>query len=197
MSVITSRMTLEHPLARLRTQLEGALKKPLSEDEIDNLLKETDELLGTFNALLRISQIEKASQKFEFSETSLKTILEDVIELYDPLAEEKEITIKSAMNELSHIPAYGHLIFQMTANILDNALKYSPKASTVLIELEEEEHYQLIRISDQGIGIRQEEHDKVFDRFYRSDKSRHTEGNGLGTKFGKSCPCLTQRKNHI
>lgn len=185
---------LRTPLARLRTQLEGALKKPLSEDEIDNLLKETDELLGTFNALLRISHIEKASQKFEFSETSLKTILDDVIELYDPLAEEKEITIKSALSELSPIPAYGHLIFQMTANILDNALKYSPKASTVLIELEEEEHYQLIRISDQGIGIRQEEHEKVFDRFYRSDKSRHTEGNGLGLSLVKAALSLHKGK---
>jgi len=185
---------LRTPLARLRTQLEGAIKKPLAEDEIDNLLKETDELLGTFNALLRISHIEKGSQKFEFSQTSLKTILSDVIELYDPLAEEKEITIKSTINELSPIPAYGHLIFQMTANILDNALKYSPKSSSVLIELEDEEQYQLIRITDQGIGIKHEEHDKVFDRFYRSDKSRHTEGNGLGLSLVKAALSLHKGK---
>ncbi len=181
---------LRTPLARLRTQLEGALKKPLSEEEIDNLLKETDELLGTFNALLRISHIEKSSQKFEFTQTSLKTILSDVIELYEPLAEEKAILIKHNLPELSPIPAYGHLIFQMTANIIDNALKYSPNESTVLIELEEEHDFQLIRITDQGIGIKKEEHDKVFDRFYRSDKSRHTEGNGLGLSLVKAALAL-------
>lgn len=181
---------LRTPLARLRTQLESALKNPLTEEEIDNLLKETDELLGTFNALLRISQIEKGSQKFEFKQTSLKTILADVIELYDPLAEEKAITIKYKLIELPTIPTYGHLIFQMIANIIDNALKYSPKESTVLIELAVDDDYQLIRISDQGIGIKSEEHDKVFDRFYRSDKSRHTEGNGLGLSLVKAALAL-------
>lgn len=181
---------LRTPLARLRTQLESALKKPLTEDEVDGLLKETDELLGTFNALLRISQIEKGSQKFEFKQTSLKTILADVIELYDPLAEEKAITIKHKLPELPTIPSYGHLIFQMIANIIDNALKYSPKESTVLIELAVDDDYQLIRISDQGIGIKSEEHDKVFDRFYRSDKSRHTEGNGLGLSLVKAALAL-------
>lgn len=181
---------LRTPLARLRTQLESALKKPLTEVEIDGLLKETDELLGTFNALLRISQIEKGSQKFEFKQTSLKTILADVIELYDPLAEEKAITIKYKLIELPTIPTYGHLIFQMIANIIDNALKYSPKESTVLIELAVDDDYQLIRISDQGIGIKSEEHDKVFDRFYRSDKSRHTEGNGLGLSLVKAALAL-------
>lgn len=181
---------LRTPLARLRTQLESALKNPLTEEEIDNLLKETDELLGTFNALLRISQIEKGSQKFEFKQTSLKTILADVIELYDPLAEEKAITIKYKLIELPTIPTYGHLIFQMIANIIDNALKYSPKESIVLIELENEDDYQLIRITDQGIGIKKEEHDKVFDRFYRSDKSRHTEGNGLGLSLVKAALAL-------
>ena len=181
---------LRTPLTRLRTQLESALKKPLTEEEIDELLKETDELLGTFNALLRISQIEKGSQKFEFKQTSLKTILADVIELYDPLAEEKAITIKHKLIELPTIPTYGHLIFQMIANIIDNALKYSPKESTVLIELAVDDDYQLIRISDQGIGIKSEEHDKVFDRFYRSDKSRHTEGNGLGLSLVKAALAL-------
>lgn len=181
---------LRTPLARLRTQLESALKKPLTEEEIDELLKETDELLGTFNALLRISQIEKGSQEFEFKQTSLKTILADVIELYDPLAEEKAITIKHKLIELPTIPTYGHLIFQMIANIIDNALKYSPKESTVLIELAVDDDYQLIRISDQGIGIKSEEHDKVFDRFYRSDKSRHTEGNGLGLSLVKAALAL-------
>ncbi|MBO6550267.1 MAG: HAMP domain-containing histidine kinase [Rhizobiales bacterium] len=181
---------LRTPLARLRTQLESALKKPLTEEEIDGLLKETDELLGTFNALLRISQIEKGSQKFEFKQTSLKTILADVIELYDPLAEEKAIIIKHKLRELPTIPTYGHLIFQMIANIIDNALKYSPKESTVLIELAVDDDYQLIRVTDQGIGIKSEEHDKVFDRFYRSDKSRHTEGNGLGLSLVKAALAL-------
>lgn len=186
---------LRTPLARLRSQLEAASQKPLQGHEIDTLLKETDELLGIFNALLRISHIEKDSKKFEFQPTSLKTILEDVVELYEPLAEEKALTIKTQFMDLAPIKVSNHLIFQMTANLLDNALKYSPKASEIMLELLSKPDYQLIRITDQGIGIEAGEREKVFDRFYRSDKSRHTEGNGLGLSLVKAA--LTLHKGEI
>lgn len=177
---------LRTPLARLRSQLEGAIKKPLSEQEIDEILTETDKLLETFNALLRISHIERGTQNFEFKPTSLKTVIEDVIDLYEPLAEEQQITFKAHFADLQPLSAYGHLLFQMIANLIDNALKYSPRGSIVNIELLRHETGQLIRITDRGIGIDQSEREKVFDRFYRSDKSRHTEGNGLGLSLVKA-----------
>ncbi len=186
---------LRTPLARLRSHLEAAMQKPLDDQEIDALLKETDELLGIFNALLRISHIERASKKFEFQPTLLKTILEDVVALYEPLAEEKALTIKTQLMDLPSINASSHLIFQMTANLLDNAIKYSSNSANITLELFSKDDYQLIRITDEGIGIEASEREKVFDRFYRSDKSRHTQGNGLGLSLVKAA--LTLHKGEI
>jgi signal transduction histidine kinase len=187
---------LRTPLARLRTQLEAALKTPLTSDQVDELLKETDDLLGTFNALMRISNIEKDSKKFEFQPTSIKTVLEDVIELYDPLAEEKSVKITPHIVDLPLLSASNHLLFQMIANLLDNAVKYSPDGGEILVELLADQSKgegttsQIIRISDQGIGIPSSEREKVFDRFYRTDKSRFTEGSGLGLSLVKAVLAL-------
>lgn len=189
---------LRTPLARLRSQLEGALKTPLTNETVDELLKETDDLLGTFNALMRISHIEKDSKKFEFKPTSLKTVLEDVIELYDPLAEEKSVKIIPHISDLPHLSASNHLLFQMIANLLDNAVKYSPDGGEISVELlagyskDEGKSAQIIRICDEGIGIPEAERDKVFDRFYRTDKSRFTEGSGLGLSLVKAVLALHQ-----
>ena len=185
---------LRTPLARLRTQLEGALNKPLNDQEIDHLLKETDDLLGLFNALLRISHIEKSSKDFDFQTLSLNTLLEDVIALYEPLAEEKSLVISSQTSDLPPLKASGHLLFQMIANLLDNAVKYSPVKGTIHIELIDQPPYQLIRIADQGVGIEEGEREKVFDRFYRSDQSRQTEGNGLGLSLVKAALTLHHGK---
>lgn len=183
---------LRTPLARIRSQLESALQKPMSETEIDELLRETDDLLGTFNALLRISNIERGSQNITFQTCRLKTIIEDVIELYEPLSEERGISITQSLADLAEIKASEHLLFQTLANILDNAVKYSPHGSTVSITLLGDGQRQKIRIADQGIGIEQGEREKVFDRFYRSDKSRHSRGNGLGLSLVKAALELHQ-----
>lgn len=177
---------LRTPLARLRGQLERAIETKLSRDEVDGLLIETDKILATFNALLRISNIEKGNQHYPFDAVDLQVVLEDVIELYEPLAEEKDIKIVASFTQSAPITAYRHLIFQMFANLLDNAIKYSPSGSTVSVKLRSEEGKGIVCIADQGIGIPRSDYQKVFDRFYRSDKSRNTDGSGLGLALVKA-----------
>lgn len=181
---------LRTPLARVRSQLEGALRKPMGEADIDELLKETDDLLATFNALLSISHIEKGSQRFAFQAVEPIKLIRDVVELYEPLAEERGIRITARLAASGPLEANGPLLSQMIANILDNAVKYSPAGSEVLISLEDRAGHKLIRIADEGVGIDPAERDKVFDRFYRSDKSRHSEGNGLGLSLVKAALAL-------
>ncbi len=177
---------LRTPLTRLRNQLEAAREKPLDQKAVDALLMEADHLLATFNALLRISNIEKGKRHQAFEEVDLQIVLQDVVELYEPLAEEKQIAIETAYKECPHISGDRDLLFQLFANLLDNAIKFSPEGSPVTITLDQIKGNLRITISDRGIGIAEEEKEKVFERFYRSDKSRHTEGSGLGLSLAKA-----------
>lgn len=171
---------LRTPLTRLRNNLE-ILNKNAQDSQVDNLINDADHILSTFQAVLRISKIENAPSKEHFKNCDLKEILNDVIELYDPLASEKSIHIHADI--LSSAPYFGdaNLLFQMYANILDNALKFTPIGGEIKISLvrNELQKYTTV-VQDSGIGIPEEDQKYVFDRFYRGEKSRSSEGNGLG-----------------
>jgi len=166
---------LRTPLTHMRSKIEG-LK---DDDNKNELLGEIDQLLSTFNALLRISRIEAEKQRGQFSEINLKGLLEDVIAFYEPLAEEKNVCLTSDISE-AKIHGDRDLIFQAYANLLDNAVKFTPKDGHVNIKLSQENERWQVEISDTGIGVPEEEKDKIFNRFYRGEKSRSTTGTGLG-----------------
>lgn len=171
---------LRTPLTRLRNNLENLKKENHAESEnAEKLISEADNLLKTFNALLRITNIEKGKRHSSLTDVNLNDLLKDVAELYEPLAQEKNITLNLKLQTLSY---YGDkdLLFQAFANLLDNAMKFTPENGEIIITLAEIEHKKQIVISDTGVGIKDEEKSKVFDRFYRSDASRNTSGNGLG-----------------
>ena len=171
---------LRTPLTRLRNQLES-LKQQKPEDSaaIDDLLQETDQLLKTFNALLKISRIEMGKQHSAFIPVDLCQLIKDVIDLYEPLAEVKSIQIS---NDLEDIQYTGDrdLLFQALANILDNSIKYTPPEGKVDIQLKNATKHISIIVHDTGPGVDETEREKIFTRFYRGEKSRHTSGNGLG-----------------
>jgi signal transduction histidine kinase len=177
---------LRTPLTRLRNQLENARRSPLNTLDITTLLSEADNMLETFNALLRISNIEKGKRHQAFSPVELAVILHDVIELYEPLAEEKNISINVSYAEASSIMGDRDLLFQLFANVLDNAIKFSPPEGTISIATIDKGKKLQITIADQGIGIPKTESEKVFNRFYRTEKSRNTLGNGLGLSLVKA-----------
>lgn len=171
---------LRTPLTRLKNNLEDAKKnKKFKEENIDKLISEADSLLGTFNALLRITNIEKGKRHSEFQELNLKQILIDVVELYEPLIEEKKISLEKNIENVN-FKGDRDLLFQAFANILDNAIKFTPQNGKIKITLKNNEDIKIIEISDTGEGVSKEDKGKIFDRFYRGDKSRSSSGSGLG-----------------
>ncbi len=169
---------LRTPLTRIRNKIE-ALKIDNDNESYDTLLEETDQLLSTFNALLRISRIESEKQHSQFVQVDLKALIGDVMAFYEPLAEAKNISLQSDLSEASY---HGDrdLLFQAYANLLDNAVKFSPDGGSIHVNLYQNNERIQIQISDNGPGINDYEKDKIFDRFYRGEKSRHTAGTGLG-----------------
>jgi len=169
---------LRTPLTRMRNKIEG-LEKEYGHDDYTDLMSEADQLLNTFNALLRISRIETEKQRSQFTDVDLKEVLEDVIDLYEPLAEDKEIKLNIEL-ENAHIHADRDLIFQAYANLLDNAVKFTPQDGHVSLNLSQKDGTTRVEITDTGTGIKNNEKEKIFTRFYRGEKSRTSKGTGLG-----------------
>ena len=166
---------LRTPLTRMRSKLEN-LQDGKNKDE---LLGEADQLLGTFNALLRISRIEAEKQRSQFADVNLKELLEDVIAFYEPLAEDKSIELSSDLSE-ANLHGDRDLLFQAYVNLLDNALKFTPENGTVKIRLHITDDQPCVEIADTGTGIDEDDKEKIFNRFYRGEKSRSSSGTGLG-----------------
>lgn len=166
---------LRTPLTRMRSHIEN-LKDGKTKNE---LLGEADQLLNTFNALLRISRIESEKQRSQFADVNLKELLEDVAAFYEPLAEEKSITLSSSLSE-ENLRGDRDLLFQAYANLLDNAVKFTPENGKVDIKLAFENTRIRVEILDTGAGVSEQEKDKIFNRFYRGEKSRSSSGTGLG-----------------
>lgn len=174
---------LKTPLTRLKNQLENTLltvKSPEAQEEVGKALAEADHMLGTFNALLRIARLESGGKLTHISEVNLYELVEDAVEFYDVLAEEKRqiLTLMGRNDILIHCDR--DLIFQAISNLIDNAIKYTPEEGNIRIEVNHLENQAVLRVADSGVGIPDEEKEKVFQRFYRVAKSRSEPGNGLG-----------------
>lgn len=166
---------LRTPLARLRNTLERIDDEQLRYDTT----QEADNLLNMFNSLLRISGLESNHKKDGFTITEINRVVEDVVDLYHPLAEEKNIALSFNINSVS-LFADPNLLFQAVANIVDNAIKYSPTGGDVSVELTTTPTNAVIIINDSGIGVAEHDIVNLERRFYRADGSRTLPGNGLG-----------------
>ena len=180
---------LRTPLTRMRnhlSQLRSGLDNA-SEDDVERIIEECDELLASFNALLRISALEAGTALAGGAEVELNQLLQDVVELYEPVAEEKGVTLCLRSSQLQYCTGEVDLLFQLFANLVDNAVKYTPAQGEVEIQLQvrrqqgEEASVHSIIIADSGPGIAAAERKNVFRRFYRVESSRGEQpGHGLG-----------------
>ena len=177
---------LRTPLTRLRGRLE-LIQQDCSDETsegIQDALTETDNLLSTFNAMLRINKVESGAQKGHFTNLSLDTLLHDVVEFYEPLAEDKDISLKLIADISHRIVGDRDMLFQVFTNLLDNAIKYTPERGTITVSIQriEQDNSELlqINIADSGIGIPKNEREKILQPFYRLKKHRDHQGNGLG-----------------
>ena len=172
---------LRTPLTRLRSRLEGGMLRAESQAElahvVERAIDDLDQCLSVITALLRIGELEGKQRRAGFAMVSLGEILKEAADLYAPLAEERGLTL--VLQDGPDFRVFGDrdLLFEAVANLLDNAVKFSPDGGKVSLTLEEG---PTIRVSDTGAGIPPSEQEAVLRRFYRADPSRHIEGSGLG-----------------
>lgn len=177
---------LRTPLTSLRHEIESLKGAAPTEQQLDGLLAEIDRILSIFHSLLRIANIEKGKRYHAFSKVNLAIILRDVIDLYEPVAEEKTIRLQVQLPEQLPIHGDADLLFQLFANLLDNAIKFSPPHSSVNISGTMTDRSLFISIYDHGPGIPDAEKEHVFRHFYRGDASRNSQGHGLGLSLVKA-----------
>ncbi|MGB5707521.1 MAG: HAMP domain-containing sensor histidine kinase [Arenicellales bacterium] len=175
---------LRTPLTRLRQHLEEARQEEepnsRSAANLESSIREADSLLATFNALLRIARIEAGQITAGFGTLDFRTLLDDVVEFYEPLTEEKSQQLSVDLGDNVGTLGDRDLLFQALANVIENAIKYTPENGHISISLAQSDGQAVITIADNGPGIPESERERVFRRFYRLDQSRSTVGNGLG-----------------
>jgi signal transduction histidine kinase len=172
---------LKTPLTRLRNRLESLSHTDCdNREEAEMALAEADAMLATFNALLRIARIEAGARREAFAEVDLRSVVEDVVELYEPVTEEREQLLGVALADTCVVQGDRDLLFQAVVNLLDNASKYTPPGGRIGIELSGGEPGACLTIRDSGPGIPIDDRSRVMDRFVRLERSRTTPGNGLG-----------------
>lgn len=173
---------LRTPLTRLRNHLaELQQVGGPAEATVEKLVEEADGLLSTFNAMLRIARIESRDRRSGFADVDVVVILHDVVELYEPLASEKgQLLVPHVIGEVS-LKGDRDLLFQACANLVDNAIKYTPDGGEIRVSARWDGGSIRIVVADNGPGIPQSEWQKAFGRFYRLETSRgELPGNGLG-----------------
>jgi signal transduction histidine kinase len=174
---------LRTPLSRLRARLEVTLLEKPDTTRYAEALRETiseaDQLLGTFNALLSIAEAEAGSRRDTATVVDLSEIARAVAELYEPVAEEKGLVLSFEAPRPVNVRGDRHLLSQAIANLLDNALKYTP-AGNVTLKVGGADQTARVEVADSGPGIPADRREAVFDRFVRLEGSRSTPGNGLG-----------------
>ena len=178
---------LKTPLARVRNRLADVADQ--SDLEIrtnaNACLHEIDELIATFNSILRIARLEYCDKSIFNTRCDLNLVAENCVELYRPIAEDRQQSI-SVHGNAGEIVADEQLINQAICNMLDNAIKFSNPSSTVEVMLCRDAKTAGITVADHGCGIDQDDEEKVLQRFYRAEPARHSKGNGLGLSLVKA-----------
>lgn len=175
---------LRTPLNRLRNRLESALRHlgPASGQagELEAAVLETDQLIATFNAILLIAEADAGTARGTMAPIDLSSIARDVSELYGPLAEEKGVAFSVAPSAHPTIDGHPSLVAQALANLVDNAIKYTPAGGAVRVAMIETPEFVELSVADTGPGIPKEDRARVVERFVRLEESRNSPGTGLG-----------------
>jgi signal transduction histidine kinase len=175
---------LRTPLSRLRQRLEGARLKAHGVEDyeiaVDQAIADTDTILKTFAALLRIAQIEAGTRKAGFSPVDLSRVFQAIADAYGAVAEDHGQTLAAAIAPDIRVQGDRELLTQMLANLVENAIRHTPAGSRIDLVLKRDANGPVGMVSDTGPGIPPETRDKVFQRFFRLERSRSTAGSGLG-----------------
>jgi signal transduction histidine kinase len=184
---------LKTPLSRLRNRVEAALREPYGEDSyreaLERTIEEADALIKTFNALLSIARLEAGASGEQKEALDLGELVRDVAELYEPVAEERGIALRADAPAAVHVRADRQLLGQAIANLVDNAIKYGAAEAAAAdgkakpeVWLSAGRHGDMaeIAVGDRGLGVPEQERERVLGRFVRLEASRSEPGSGLG-----------------
>jgi signal transduction histidine kinase len=181
---------LRTPLTRLRAGAEAALQTPdnlaTAREALADCIEETDRIQRLLETLLDVSAAESGAMKLAREEIDAGGLLQGVAELYALVAEEKSIQLHAAAAPGTRVRADATRLRQVLANLVDNAVKYTPAGGSVWIEAEPRGDQVVFTVRDTGPGIPPEEQEKIWQRLYRGDYSRSQRGLGLGLSMVKA-----------
>lgn len=180
---------LRSPLTRLRADVEVTLQESDPKQyrmTLERVLTELQNMQEIFQSLLSLGQAEAGSMRIRKKTLNLSVLLEDVVELYGPLAEDKGQVFEATIPPDMSLEGDRQLLAQAFSNLLDNAVKYVPEGGKIFLNAQIRDERAEIRLDDSGPGIPQDMRKKVFDRFVRVDPSRTLPGTGLGLSLVKA-----------
>jgi signal transduction histidine kinase len=181
---------LRTPLARLRATAEMAIVSPqnpeTSREALADCVEEADRILTMLNTLMDISEAETGAMKLQLEEINIAALIEDTVELYAHVADDKKVSVHVTSPNDLFLTADLNRMRQVMANLLDNAVKYTPSGGRIVLQASRRDHQAVIVVQDTGIGISAEEAPKIWNRLYRGDQSRSQRGLGLGLSLVKA-----------
>jgi heavy metal sensor kinase len=182
---------LRSPVTRMRGLAETTLTGNQSLEEYRDMagavVEECDRLVGMINIMLEIAETDAGLRPLAHLPVDIREMVQDVAELYSPVAQDKGIVLKTRIAEASLIVHGDRRCLQRAlANLLDNAIKFTQPDGVVEVSASVEKHSVVVEIDDNGPGIPAEDLSRIYDRFFRGDQSRSTPGNGLGLSLVQS-----------
>jgi signal transduction histidine kinase len=184
---------LRTPITRARVRLEDAARHAQGPDDlhaaIERATTDLDGVVNVFQALLRITEIESGSRRSAFARFDLVPVLLDLQDFYEALAEDRDCHIAAALPEHAWLMGDQALLQQAIANLIDNALKFSPPGGTIQIGLTTGPDL-LITVADHGPGMTEADRARATERFFRAEQARTTPGSGLGLSLVEAVAAL-------
>jgi signal transduction histidine kinase len=175
---------LRTPLTRVRLALERGLTNAKTLEELqavtNRAIGSVDHALAIITKLLRIAEIEHSGRLNGLDDVALADLIREVGDLYEPIAEDRHIALRVVSKDDAMVRGNRDLLLEAIANLVDNAVKFTPAGGQVEVALLQGKNESIVRVSDSGPGILENERQAVTRRFYRSDKSRTSFGFGLG-----------------
>jgi signal transduction histidine kinase len=155
-------------------------------EALETCLEEAERILSMLNTLMDISEAETGVVQLKREPVRLRDLVGEAVELYDDVADDKGVTVTLEAGEDVSIAAAPDRMRQVFANLLDNAIKYTPRGGEVRVAVRREENSAVVSVSDTGAGIAAEHLPRIWDRLYRADPSRSERGLGLGLSLVKA-----------
>ena len=180
---------LRTPIARLRGTAERALQRGDAAEQREALadcLEEADRILSILNTLMDISEAETGGLQLRREPVALRALLAEVVELYEDVADAKKVTVGVDPGDEIHVSGDRDRLRQVFANLLDNAIKYTPESGRVGVAISRDAESAVVTVTDTGAGIAAEHLPRIWERLYRADPSRSERGLGLGLSLVKA-----------